>query len=335
MQSKVFITGVAGFLGSYVAEEFLRLGYQVSGIDNLFGGYRDNVPAAVDFRVADCNNQASYLDMLDNVDIVYHCAAAAYEGVSVFSPHFINHNTCNATVAVLSAAISRGARRFVHCSSMARYGENKAPFYEEMEPRPVDPYGISKYSAELMVQNLCRTHGIEYNIAIPHNIIGPRQKYDDPYRNVASIMINRMLQGQQPIIYGDGSQMRCFSYIQDVLFCLVKLGTEAHIYNDVFNIGPDEDFISIRQLAEIIADQLNFPLDPIFVPGRPMEVKLANCSADKARKYLNYRTQSSLRECLSDMIAWIQEKGTKEFNYNIHLEIVNEKTPRTWTKHLI
>lgn len=332
---KVFITGVAGFLGSHLADAFLQQGYSVAGIDNLFGGYRENVPVGVDFREADCNDLAAYSDMIAGTELVYHCAATAYEGVSVFSPHFVNHHTCNATVAVLSASAAAKVKRFVYCSSMARYGENKLPFTEELYPAPVDPYGISKFSGELMVRNICAVHGMEFNIAVPHNIIGPRQKYDDPYRNVASIMINRMLRGEQPVIYGNGQQKRCFSYVDDVIYCLVELGSNQKIVNDVFNIGPDEEFVTILELAEIIADLLEFPLDPIFVPDRPQEVKLANCSAEKARKYLGYSTSYNLREGLAKMISWIKEMGTREFQYNIHLEIVNEKTPETWTRHLI
>jgi UDP-glucose 4-epimerase len=335
MSGKVFITGVAGFLGAHLAEAFLKLGYDVLGIDNLLSGCRENVPDEVDFKVADCNDRENYLDMMNGVDLVYHCAAAAYEGLSVFSPHFINYHICNATVAVLSAAAAKRVKRFIFCSSMARYGNNTSPFVETMPVRPVDPYGISKCSAELMAQNICQIHNVEYNIAVPHNIIGPRQKYDDPYRNVASIMINRMLRGQQPIIYGDGSQMRCFSFISDVIYCLVKLGNDEHIVNDIFNIGPDEDFISILQLAREIASLLNFDLHPIFVPKRPMEVQMANCCADKARKYLGYHTTYSLRDGLKEMIQWIEKKGPKDFQYNLPLEIISEQTPSTWTSKLI
>lgn len=335
MSSKVFITGIAGFLGSHLAEALLAMGYQVAGIDNMLGGYLENVPAGVDFREVDCNERARYIDMLKGIDIVYHCAAAPYEGLSISSPYLIHYHTSSASIAVLSAAVAERVKRFVFCSSMARYGENTPPFSEQMVANPVDPYGIAKYSAELMVQNICRFYGIEYNIAVPHNIIGPRQKYDDPYRNVASIMINRMLQGKQPIIYGDGSQKRCFSFIADVIYSLIKLGTEDILVNDIVNIGPDEEFITILHLAQEIASLLNFDLSPIFVPDRPMEVRLANCSADKARRYLGYRTTYTLQQGLEEMIAWIQKMGPREFQYHLSLEIVNERTPKTWTQKLI
>ena len=127
-------------------------------------------------------------------------------------------------MSIASAAIANGVKRFVYCSSMARYGtQDVTPFTEDMICKPQDPYGICKYSAENILRCLCEVHGMELVIAVPHNIIGPRQKYDDPYRNVASIMINLMLQRRQPIIYGDGLQQRCFSFVKDDVYCLEKL----------------------------------------------------------------------------------------------------------------
>lgn len=209
-QQKVFITGVAGFLGSHLADTFLADGHQVVGVDNMIGGYLDNVPEGVEFHQYDCNDFAKLNEHMKGCDIVYHCAATAYEGLSVFSPHMITQNIVTASTGAISAVIANRVRRFVMCSSMARYGTNQVPFREDMTPRPQDPYGIGKWTSELMLQNLAEVHGMEWVVAVPHNIVGPRQKYDDPYRNVASIFINLMLQGRQPYIYGDGNQMRCF-----------------------------------------------------------------------------------------------------------------------------
>jgi UDP-glucose 4-epimerase len=217
---------------------------------------------------------------------------------------------------------------------MARYGTNEVPFREEMIPKPQDPYGIAKYSSELLIKNLLGVHGIEYVIAVPHNIIGPRQKYDDPYRNVASIMINLMLQKRQPIIYGDGTQMRCFSFVKDTLQCLEKLAFQQNVVGETINIGPDEEFVTINKLAETIADLLNFDLKPTYMPGRPQEVKLATCSADKARRLLGYKTRYTLKEGLQEMIDYIKTRGTKPFSYHLPIEIINEKTPKTWKDRL-
>lgn len=333
--AKIFITGVAGFLGSHLADRFIEKGHEVVGCDNLIGGYADNVNPEVEFYTYDCKFRNSMLKITKDIDVVYHAAATAYEGLSVFSPHYITENVFQITMSVLSAAIANNVKRFVFCSSMARYGtQDKIPFTEEMVPKPQDPYGIAKYASELEVRNLCETHGVEWVIAVPHNIIGPRQKYDDPYRNVASIMINLMLQGKQPIIYGDGEQKRCFSFVQDDIDILEKFAFDKKAVGEVINIGPDDEFITINELAETIAELVDFDLKPQYMPGSPKEVKLANCSADKARRLFGYKPKYSLKEGLQEMIDYIKERGTKPFKYHVDLEIVNEKTPKSWKDKL-
>ncbi|MBI3571977.1 NAD-dependent epimerase/dehydratase family protein [Candidatus Kaiserbacteria bacterium] len=331
---KVLITGAAGFLGSHLADWFVKNGDTVVGIDNLIGGYRDNVNQKVDFHELNLIEYEKILLLFEGVDLVYHCAATAYEGLSVFSPRLVTQNIVDASIATITASIAQKVVRFVFCSSMARYGAQRVPFTEEMVPLPQDPYGIGKVAAENLLVNLARVHGMEYVIAVPHNIIGPRQKYDDPYRNVAAIMINRMLQGEQPIIYGDGTQKRCFSFVQDDLHPLVKLAI-APVVGEVINIGPDEEFVSINELAEVIGRILDFKVKPIYVKDRPQEVKLANCSADKARRLLGYQTTYTLEQGLREMAAYVKKRGPKPFDYHLPLEIVNEKTPDTWKDRLI
>ncbi|HUF87118.1 MAG TPA: NAD-dependent epimerase/dehydratase family protein [Thermohalobaculum sp.] len=333
-QRRIFITGVAGFLGSHLAEAFLNDGHHVAGNDNLIGGYLDNVPAGCDFHQVDCNDFAMMKDLLAGFDIVYHCAATAYEGLSVFSPHMVTQHIVTASTGTLSAALANRVKRFVMCSSMARYGENEIPFAEDMEPKPQDPYGIGKYASELMLRNLAEVHGMEWVVAVPHNIIGPRQKYDDPYRNVASIFINLMLQGRQPYIYGDGQQMRCFSFITDVINPLKKMAFDDAVVGEVINVGPDDEFITISELARVIAKLLDFPLEAKHTRERPQEVYLANCSADKARRLLGYEATVKLTDGLQRMIDYIRQRGTRHFTYHLDLEIVNDRTPDTWRKKL-
>jgi len=323
-------------MGSHLADAFISRGYRVIGIDNLLGGYRSNVPSEVEFHEADLGDFESVKEFFKNVDLVVHTACTAYEGLSVFSPALVSRNTSHITTVALSASVRGGVKKFVHLSSMARYGtQDKVPFTEDMTPKPQDPYGIAKYASELMIQNIAETHGMKYVILVPHNIIGPRQKYDDPFRNVASIMINRMLSSKQPIIYGDGTQKRCFSFMQDVTDPLMIACETDLVDGKVVNIGPDEEFVSINELAEKIASILNFSLKPIYMPGRPQEVVNANCSADLARELLGYKTTTSLEAGLSELILWIQNKGVKEFDYHLPLEFVTEKTPKTWTEKLI
>ena len=333
---KVLITGVAGFMGSHLADSFLAKGYDVVGIDNLLGGYEENVPSGVDFHNIDLDNLELIQPLFEDVDLVVHTACTAYEGLSVFSPSLVVRNTMQITTNIMSACVRANVKKIVHLSSMARYGAQEVvPFVESMVPKPQDPYGIAKYGAELMIKNIADTHGLNYVILVPHNIIGPRQKFDDPYRNVASIMINRMLQGKQPIIYGNGEQKRCFSFMQDVIDPLMIACETDVAHGRIINIGPDEEFVTINELAHKLSIILDFKLEPIYMPGRPQEVFHANCSANLAREILNYKTTTSLEAGLVELVNWIKSKGAREFNYHLPLEFVTDKTPKTWTDRLM
>jgi len=330
--NKILVTGVAGFLGSHLAEKLSQLNYKVVGVDNMSGGYEDNVPKNVEFFNFDCCDLEKMKKAMKGVDIVYHCAATAHEGLSVFSPFEITKNNYLASVSVFTAAIANKVKRIIFCSSMARYGDQKTPFTEDMKPKPVDPYAISKVASENVLINLCELNNIEWVIAVPHNIIGPRQKYNDPFRNVVSIMINRMLQSKAPIIYGDGEQKRCFSYIDDCLTCLIPMLDQKNLNKQIINIGPDEEFVTINKVSEICSNITGNNLKPIYKKDRPREVKYASCSSDKARKLLNYKTKTDLKTGISKTFDYIKERGVRPFDYNINLEIKNELTPETWLK---
>ena len=332
---KIFITGVAGFLGSHLAERMLQLGHTVIGNDSMIGGYQDNIPNGVEFYNVDCCDIDKMTEIMKGADVVYHTAATAHEGLSVFSPNFITKNIFQASISTISAAIQNKVKRFVYCSSMARYGDQQCPFTETMRPQPVDPYGIAKVAGEDVLRCLAELNDMEWVIAVPHNIVGPRQNYEDPFRNVMSIMINRVLQDKPPIIYGDGSQMRCFSYIDDCVFCLEKLALDPNIKNDIFNIGPDEEFITIQRLAETVIAELKFSGSPIYMPDRPKEVKYATCDATKARDVLGYQTKTSFEDAVRRTIEYVKARGSRPFNYGYPLEIVNKHTPKTWSERLM
>lgn len=329
---KIWITGIAGFLGHYLAERLIDLGHDVDGNDSIVcNSFKISA-----LRKIDCanNNAMRIFVSKHETDILFHCAATAHEGLSTFSPSFITKNIYEASVSTFSAAIASGVKRIVYMSSMSRYGDGTPPFFEYHCTRPVDPYGIAKVAAEETLKVLCKTHGVEYVIAVPHNIIGPGQRYVDPYRNVASIMINRALQGKPIIIYGDGQQERCFSPIDDCLDSIVKMMYED-VNGETINIGPDEGTMTILELAEKILKITHSKAGIIHVDGRPNEVKSAYCSSTKARLKLGYRPQKNIDECLSEMAEYIRIHGTKPFEYSFPIEIMNEKTPKTWTEQLI
>jgi UDP-glucose 4-epimerase len=333
-KTRVLVTGVAGFLGSHLADHLIKDGFEVTGIDNMIGGDLENVNKKVKFKNLDCCNLEELNIICKNVEIIFHCAATAHEGLSVFSPNEIVKNNFLATTAVVTAAINNKVKRIIYCSSMARYGHQKTPFTEDMRPDPVDPYGISKVASEELLKVLCNLNKIEWVIAVPHNIIGPKQRYIDPYRNVVSIMFNRILQGKKPIIYGDGEQKRCFSYIDDCVICLLKMMDSNEVVGEVINIGPDEEFYSINEIAKMCSNISGSNLAPEYYPDRPLEVKLATCSSDKARRLLNYKTETNTYNAIKKTYEYIKLKGPKDFQYNINIEIDNDITPSTWKKKI-
>ena len=332
---KILVTGAAGFLGSHLCEKLLNLEHKVIGIDNMIGGNLDNIPKNLKFYNIDCCDFKKLNKIMKNVNVVYHCAATAHEGLSVFSPVENTKNNYLATVSVITAGINNKVNRIIYCSSMARYGSQTTPFTEDMDTSPVDPYGISKVAGEQVLKSLCDLNNIEWVIAVPHNIIGPKQKYDDPFRNVVSIIINRLLQNKRPIIYGDGEQKRCFSYIDDCIYCLLALIDNKTVVGEIINIGPDEEFVTINKIAEICSNITGSNLKPMYYPDRPREVKNASCSSNKARRLLKYKTSTDLYSGIKKTFEYIKKKGPKKFNYHLDLEIVNELTPKVWVEKKI
>lgn len=332
---KIFITGVAGFLGSHLADRMIELGHTVVGNDTLIGGYMDNVNPLVEYHNVDCCDHKKMSSIMQGCDVVFHCAATAHEGLSIFSPNFITKNIFQASVSTISAAIQNKVKRFVYCSSMARYGNQSYPFKETQSTQPVDPYGIAKVAGEEILKTLAPMNDMEWIIAVPHNIVGPRQKYDDPYRNVMSIMINRVLQGKPPVIYGDGDQIRCFSFINDCVYCLEKLALDKNIKNEIFNIGPDEETVTVKELAELVMKELNYRGDIEYYNSRPNEIKHATCDSTKAKQKLGYVTKVSLNSGLQKTIEYIKQRGPKPFDYSYPLEIINDHTPKTWSNKLM
>lgn len=331
---RIYVTGMAGFLGSWIAEE-LRYDHYVAGCDNFAAGEARNIPVGLVCRDVDCLYRHVIVKELEGFDVVYHCAAHPHEGLSVFSPYTICRSIYEASVSVFSAAIAAGVRRIVYCSSMSRYGDGVPPFSETQKTMPVDPYAIAKVAAEQTLVALCKTHGVEYVIAVPHNIVGPRQKYDDPFRNVAAIMANRLLQDMDPIVYGDGQQTRCFSDVRDVVEVMAQLATDPRAAGEVFNVGPDEETISIEDLGKRLSAIVGTTWHPIRLPDRPCEVKHASCSSDKIREWYGYKTKYTLQQSLKLLVEYIKQRGPRPFSFYLPVEIQNEVTPKFWTQEVM
>lgn len=337
---KIWITGIAGFLGSHLADALLAEGHKVGGNDSLICGDRANVPAKAYYKGFDClthgiiDFESSWQPYEFGIpDVLIHAAATAHEGLSSFSPDFVTRNIFGASLRTFSQAIKHGVKRIVFMSSMSRYGNGNPPFKETDDPGPVDPYGVAKVAAEDCLKILCETHGVKWSILVPHNIIGVRQKYDDPFRNVASIMINRCLQGKPPIIYGDGMQKRCFSPIADCIPSILKAVHEKADY-EIVNIGPDSGEITINELAGHVIRLTGAENKVIHMTDRPNEVKNAYCSSEKTRKLLGYKPIQSIEHCLHEMVEDIKRRGAKEFNYFAPIEI-KKGAPETWTARMM
>lgn len=345
---KVAITGVAGLIGSWLAKHALDRGDTVIGFDDLSSGYHTNVDNRVQFVKIDiaAGANTTLSRELFGCDVLYHAAATAYEGLSVFAPTAITNNIVTGTTNLVTACINARVGMFVNMSSMARYGHGGADvrlFRESDTPDPVDPYGMAKLFAERQMIMLCRMHGMKCVTAVPHSVNGPGQKYDDPYRNVVSIMANLMLQGRQPFIYGTGDQKRGFCDVRDVVPMIYELGIMDHFLGEVYNVGFDHesDFVSINELARIVAEATGFKdLDPAYLPGRPAEVRVANCSSDKIRALFRekFKRTVTLEQSVGDIVESIKQTGVKKFDYrHIDVEIMNSKLlncPATWKNRL-
>ena len=333
MSYRVFITGVAGFLGSHFAKWAIEQGYEVLGVDNLSLSHKNNVPDGVQFYEYDLIDREKNEKLLKNVDFVFHAAAYPYDNFSLYAPFKVTQNTFSITASVLSAALSNQVKRFIYCSSMSRYGNHKAPFTEDMPPKGLTPYAVSKIAGEELIKSLASIHNFEYVICIPHNIFGPQQVYNDPYRNAVSMIVNQMLNKKSPLIYGDGEQKRVFTPIQDLISFFPALLLEDSLKNETLNIGPDKEVISLNQLVQLINQITGYNIKAQYSPFRKQEVKVAFCSSNKARKLLNYKPSLSLKEALKSLVDFIKKQGPSYFSYYQTPEINSQSFPVHWKEN--
>ena len=328
--SKIFITGVAGFLASHIAKWALSKGHEVLGADNLSLGHKQNIPKGVKFYEYDLLNLEKNKKYIKDVEVVVHCAAYPYDNFSLFAPFKVIQNTFSVTASVLSAGIFNSVKRLVYCSSMSRYGNQTPPFTEDKEPKPLTPYAVAKVAGENLIKTMAQVHGFEYVIVIPHNIFGPQQVYNDPYRNAVSLIINQMLNNQSPLIYGDGSQTRAFTPIQDLIPLFEELLFGLAVKNQTLNIGPDEEVISLNNLVKLLNQIMGKNIKPKYKALRQQEVPFAFCSAKKSRDLIKYQKRISLKPALKKMLDHIQKKGPLAFCYHQEAEIKNEVFPESW-----
>jgi len=338
----VVITGSAGLIGSHLCYRFIKLGFKVIGIDNLIGGYASNMPRqdkSFIYYNIDILNVKKIIKIFKfyKPELVIHCAALAHEGLSVFAPKTIVENIYAGTASIASAACATGVATFINTSSMARYGEGSPPFREHHTPNPIDPYGLAKLHAEQHLKLMSDIYGMQVITMIPHNVCGPHQCYSDPFRNVMSIFANQLKREKPIYIYGDGLQKRSFSHVEDCVdaFESAYKNKDYILSGETFNIGPDDGTeITIKELAHSVAKYFNVEPNIQHLPDRPREVKHAWVSTEKAKKLLGYKTKYTTEDVIRDTTTWMKRQPHREFNYHLELEIITDKTPRTWTERL-
>jgi len=336
---RVLVTGAAGFIGSHLTDNLLDYKNHVFTVDNLSGGDINNVNPKSHFTQLDLTNTVRTQKYIDKVrpEIIFHLAADATEGRSQFTPLSSTQNNYLAYLNVLIPAIGNGLKKMILFSSMSVYGDQKPPFSEKMGTKPADIYGVAKAAMEKATIILSKVHKFNYVLIRPHNVYGPRQNMTDPYRNVIAIFINRLFDNKHIFIYGDGKQKRAFTYIEDCLPSIVKAGL-GNFNNEIFNIGSTQT-ITINQLSNIILShfpKLQSKKSMIkYLPFRPMEVKYAYCTNDKAERFLKYKEKTNIYKGLTESIKWARKKGHQPFKYLENLELTSKDTPKTWTEQLI
>jgi UDP-glucose 4-epimerase len=327
---KILVTGGAGFIGSHVAEELVARGHAVVVLDDMSGGFPENVPTGARL-VEGSINDVALVDRLfaeERFDHVYHLAAYAAEGLSHFIKRFNYSNNLIGSVNLINASVTTGVKCFVFTSSIAVYGASpELPMTEETAAHPEDPYGIAKLAVEQELKVSKEMFGLDYVVFRPHNVYGERQNIGDKYRNVVGIFMNQILQGKPMSVFGDGSQTRAFSYIGEVAPIIADAITVPEARNQVFNIGADQAY-SVNELATAVARAMGAAPDIQHLPARS-EVQNAYSSHDKVERVFGARPRVSLADGLGRMAAWVRQHGARASQEFGQIE-VTKNFPKAW-----
>ena len=311
--TRALVTGIAGFIGSHVADHCLASGMEVVGIDDLSGGFLENVPESVVFHKGDFCDQSFLEDLWAKsgpFDYVYHIGAYAAEGLSHFIRNYNYMTNVVGSVNLINQAVKHNVERFVFTSSIAVYGANQTPMTEDMTPHPEDPYGIAKLAVEQDLAAAYSMFGLEYTIFRPHNVYGERQNIADKYRNVIGIFMNQLLAGESMTIFGDGGQTRAFSHVDDVapqIAASVKLDAAR---NETFNIGADTAY-TVSELARQVASALGKTCEVKHLEARN-EVVHAFSDHSKMKEAFGSGKSITLEQGVKRMASWVSEKGIQK-----------------------
>ncbi len=323
------ITGGAGFIGAHVTKKLLEYGHEVLVLDDLSGGFIENVDPKATFikgSITDCT-LINRVFSENKIDYVYHFAAYAAEGLSHFIKRFNYMNNLIGSVNLINESVKHKIKCFVFTSSIAIYGQGQLPMTEAMIPQPEDPYGIAKLAVEQELKVTKEMFDLNYVIFRPHNVYGEYQNIGDKYRNVLGIFMNQLLQNMPITIFGDGNQTRAFSYIDDIVPSIARCVDIPDAYNEIFNIGAEKDY-AINDLARIIMETLDIRGDIRYLPARN-EVKHAYSDHSKALNIFKTESATSLEIGVKKMVSWVKKVGVRKTRNFDNIEIT-EKLPSVW-----
>lgn len=326
---KSLVTGGAGFIGAHVVNELLLLGHDVVVLDDLSGGFTENVnPKALFVQGSITDPELlSKLFSEHHFDYVYHFAAYAAEGLSHFIKRFNYTNNLIGSVNLINESVKHKIKCFVFTSSIAVYGALPPPMREDMMPVPEDPYGIAKLAVE---QDLRTTHemfGLDYIIFRPHNVYGEYQNIGDRYRNVVGIFMNQLMQSKPLTVFGDGLQTRAFSYIGDMAPLMANCVNVPEARNQVFNIGADNDY-TVNELATTVMQAMGLSSELRHLPARN-EVVHAHADHEKVKRIFGATKNTPLAEGIARMAVWAKTAGVRKSSRFSAVEIT-EKLPPVW-----
>jgi UDP-glucose 4-epimerase len=323
------VTGGAGFIGSHVTNELVRAGHTVVVLDDLSGGFRENVNEKAVFVQGSVTDHALLAELFakHKFDYVYHLAAYAAEGLSHFIKRFNYSNNLIGSVNLINESVKHKVKCFVFTSSIAVYGALKPPMKEDMIPAPEDPYGIAKLAVEMDLKTTHEMFGMDYVIFRPHNVYGEFQNIGDRYRNVVGIFMNQLMQGRPLSVFGDGSQTRAFSYIGDLAPVIADCVNIPAAKNQVFNIGADKEY-SVLELAQETMCAMGIKGEVRHLEARN-EVLHAHADHSKVKEIFGEEKTTSLAEGLKRMADWAKTAGVRKSQRFEAIEIT-EKLPPFW-----
>ena len=326
---KSLITGGAGFIGSHVARHCLDLRHDVVVLDDLSGGFRDQVPEGAVF-VEGSILDAALLERLfveHRFDYVYHLAAYAAEGLSHFIRRFNYTNNVVGSMNLINESVKHDVKCLVFTSSIAVYGHAAPPFTESTAPSPADPYGIAKYAVELDLKAAREMFGLNHVIFRPHNVYGEHQNLGDPYRNVIGIFMNQVMKGEPMTIFGDGEQTRAFSYIDDVAPQIARSVNVPDAFGEAINIGADTPY-TVNELAAVVAAAFDRDGKVSYLPARN-EVLHAHSDHAKAARLFGATRGVPLRDGIRRMAVWARRRGSRAGKRFEEIE-VEKRLPPSW-----